>query len=79
MNVGICYANGRGVETDFAKAFIYFEKSANLGLDLAQLNLAICYENGYGTEKNIVKAKYWYGKAANQGNEAAKQALSRLS
>lgn len=62
--VGICYANGKGIFIDYDKVFTYFERVANMELDMEQYDLTVCYEKGIGIAKNMQKAIYWYKKVA---------------
>ena len=69
--MGNCYANGKGIKKDEAKAFEWYKKSAEQGNSDAQLNLGNCYMNGRGVEKDEVKAFEWYQKAAEKRNSYA--------
>ena len=66
-NLGICYANGNGVEKNFSEAVKWWRKAAEQGVALAQGNLGACYNLGYGVEKNPTEAVKWCRKAAEQG------------
>ncbi len=73
--LGDCYRYERGVYKDEAKAFRWYQLSANAGDMWGQYNLAECYRNGIGTAKDEAAAREWYQKSADQGNEWAKKAL----
>lgn len=49
------------------KAFEWYKKAAEKGLDAAQWKLGYMYTLGIGTEKDLNKAIYWRKKAAEQG------------
>ena len=74
-NLGICYANGMGVEKDEEKAVDWFFKAAEQGNANAQYNLGVCYHNGQGVEKDYARAVKSYRKAAEQGNADAQSNL----
>ncbi len=65
-NLGVCYANGKGVEKDVYEAVKWYRKAAEQRYVLAQYNLGVCYENGKGVEKDVYEAVKWYRKAAEQ-------------
>ncbi|MFN7098504.1 MAG: tetratricopeptide repeat protein, partial [Gammaproteobacteria bacterium] len=67
-NLGIMYANGRGVEKDYGEAARWYRKSAEQGFAQAQHSLGWMYENGHGVEKDEAKAVKWYRKSAEQGD-----------
>jgi hypothetical protein len=71
FNLGVRYANGRGVKKDEAKAVFWYQKAADQGNANAQCNLGFCYENGRGVERDMTLALFWYQKAADQGNAIA--------
>jgi TPR repeat protein len=70
-----CYANGIGVDLDYAKAVQYLRQSAGQGYAVAQLELGYCYGRGLGVPKNVATAVQWYRKAADQGNALAQYAM----
>ena len=74
-NLGVCYANGQGVNQDYAKAVIWYEKSAEQGDADAQYNLGNCYFFGRGLSQDYAKAVTWYEKSARQGNADAQNNL----
>jgi TPR repeat protein len=66
-NLGVAYAEGRGVEKDEAEAVRWFRKAAEAGLSDGMYNLGVAYANGRGVEKDEVEAVRWYRKAADAG------------
>ena len=54
--LGFMYANGQGVEQNYAKAVEYYQLAADQGYANAQFNLGIIYEEGQGVEQNYAKA-----------------------
>ena len=60
VEIGLCYANGRGVAMNHSKAFFYFNQAAKSGLASGYLNLGVCYTKGIGTIVNIDKAEECY-------------------
>jgi len=65
-NLGVLYAEERGVPKDEAKAAKLFQQAADAGLAVAQVNLGFCFENGQGVEQDLAKAAEQYQKAASQ-------------
>ena len=70
--------DGDWSNTDYIKAYKYFEKAAYHGHQQAQYFFGLAYEKGIGVEKNISKAYEWYKKSADQGNEYAQYSLYAL-
>ena len=66
-NLGLMYANGRGVQKEPLEAIKWFRKAAKQGLALAQYILGVMYANGQGVKKDPVEGVRWYRKAARQG------------
>ena len=73
--LGTMYEFGSGVAKDYNQAAEWYQKAAQQGLGLAQMNLAELYEK---IEQNYAIAEYWYKEAANQGQAGAKTALERV-
>ena len=67
FNLGVCYANGTGVDVNQLQAFEWYSKSADKGNAKAMHNLGVCYANNM----NKTKAFEWYLKSAEQGNASA--------
>jgi TPR repeat protein len=65
FNVGMIYANGKGVKADISEAMRWYEKAAKQESGASQYNLAqIYYLKGQQGESHAYeKAKYWYEKA----------------
>ena len=67
--VGLFYIDGLGVKKDYAKANLWYEKSANLGHAFGHNNLGDQYEYGLGLEVNLSKAFEHYQKAYDLDDE----------
>ncbi|MDE2958102.1 MAG: tetratricopeptide repeat protein [Bacteroidota bacterium] len=63
-NLGVMYANGRGVSRDEREAWVWFRRSADQGHSKAQFNLAVMYDQGLGVPRNYWEARKWYGRVA---------------
>ena len=74
-NLGVRYANGRGVEQDDGEAVKWYRKAAKQGDAYAQNNLGLRYANGRGVEQDDEEAVKWYRKAVQQGNAYAQNNL----
>ena len=66
-NLGLMYANGRGVLKDYKQAAKWYQKAADQGDADAQYNLGVMYDKGRGVLKDYKQAVKWYQKAADQG------------
>ncbi|MGH7316325.1 MAG: tetratricopeptide repeat protein, partial [Candidatus Rokuibacteriota bacterium] len=62
--LGLRYANGDGVERDYAEAVKWYRRAAEQGVAFAQFNLGVRYANGQGVERDPVQAYHWFGVAA---------------
>ena len=71
-NLGVSYANGEGVEKDYAEAEKWYRKAAEQNFAKAQHNLGISYSQGHGVEKVKTEAYAWFNLAAKTEEEAAK-------
>ncbi len=67
-NLGLMYAEGRGVPQDYAKALKWFRLAAEQGVVAAQFILGVMYENGLGVPQDDAEAVKWYHKAAGAGS-----------
>ena len=62
FNLGVLYAQDKGIKKDMARARDWFRAAAERGDKLAQFNLGISYQ-----DDNKPIARDWLGKAAAQG------------
>ena len=76
--IGLRYAEGRGVTTNLEVALQWFERAANQGLAPAQYRLGSMYEKGQGVRKDLNKARELYLAAADKGNAKAIHNLAVL-
>ena len=65
-NLGVCYANGQGVEKDDAEAVKFYREAAERNNAPAQYNLGNTYFRGQGVETDEVEGAKWLRKAAEQ-------------
>ena len=70
-NLGVMYANGRGVLQDYAEAAYWYRLAADQGLSQAQYNLGLMYAKGEGVPENDAEAVEWFRLAAGQWYAAA--------
>jgi TPR repeat protein len=64
FNLGVMYADGRGVPQDYAVAVAWYRKGADQGDAAAQNNLGWMYFNGQGVPQDYVEAHKWFNLAA---------------
>ena len=69
FNLGLMYAQGRGIGQNYQKALEWYQKVANQEDALAQNMLGMIYKNGEGVPQDYKKAKEWYGKACDNGDQ----------
>jgi hypothetical protein len=74
-NLGVMYANGRGVPQDYGQAVYWYREAADQGHATAQNNLGVMYAEGHGVSQDYSQAVYWYRKAADQGHATAQNSL----
>jgi TPR repeat protein len=74
-NLGIAYANGRGVPKDYVEAVKWVRKAAEQNDVPAQSVLGICYFKGQGVKKDYTEAVKWFRKAAEQNDVRAQNNL----
>jgi uncharacterized protein len=75
LNLGIMYADGRGVAQDHAAAAKWYRKAAEQGHAGAQYNLAFMYRDGRGVAQDYGEALRWFHSAAEQGEIHAQNNL----
>ncbi len=76
--LGLLYANGKGVAKDDAKARQWYEKAAVQGHTEAQVNLGILLMYARGGQQDYKMAVYYLRLAANQGNDLAQRRLGQM-
>ncbi len=75
FDLGMIYADGKGVRLDYAEAIKWHRKAADQGSSNAQYKLGWIYYYSYGVSQDYAKAAKWYRKAADQGNANAQESL----
>jgi TonB family protein len=66
-NIGSLYLNGLGVETNYARALLGFQRAADKGNSDGENSIGFLYEKGW-VKQDYAEAEKWYRKAADQGN-----------
>ena len=81
-NIGVMYANGRGVDQDFNEAINWFRRAAEQGNTSARSNLCqiyihlgVMYANGVGVDQDYEQAFDWFRRAADQRHALAQYNL----
>jgi TPR repeat protein len=77
-NLGVMYADGRGVAQDYGEALRLYQLAAKKGDALAARNLGTMYENEQGVTRDDKEAARYYRLAAERGDSAASAMLDRL-
>lgn len=75
--IGRLYEKGKGVERDFAQAFVWYRKAAEKNHPDSQYRLAVGYAYGLGTKKDEAEALSWLRKAANNNQKRAQKVLAQ--
>lgn len=76
--LGKKYADGDGVEQDYALAMDWYLKAAEAGSAEAMNNVGTMYYNGWGVSVDKKVAREWFEKAAEAGSKKAKENLAVL-
>jgi localization factor PodJL len=76
--IGVRFAEGRGVPANMELAVQWLERAANQGLAPAQYRLGSLFEKGQGVKKDLEKARTLYLAAADKGNAKAVHNLAVL-
>ena len=77
-DLGLMYAEGRGVPQDNAEAARWFRLAADQGHAEAQYDLGIAYVNGRGVPQDEDEAARWFRLAADQGDVRAQTSLGSM-
>lgn len=78
FEIGVRYAEGRGVAPDYATAAIWYERAAQGGIVPATFRLGTLYEKGLGIKKDAEAARRFYLQAAEKGSAKAMHNLAVL-
>jgi len=76
--VGMRYAEGRGVPVNFEAAANWYNRAAQANITPALFRLGTFYEKGLGVKKDIDTATAYYRQAADRGNAKAMHNLAVL-
>src|SRR5260221_251569 len=77
-NLGVLYAEGRGVKKSLRRAMFWFLRAARNGDPLAQFNCGLTYDMGEGVARDAREAVAWYRKAAARGDAWAQCNLGAM-
>lgn len=76
--LGVLYLKGRGLTRNPTEAAALFERAAQNGSSVGDVEYAILLFNGDGVAKNESKAAQYFRRAAAKGNAIAQNRLARL-
>ncbi len=78
FEVGVRYAEGKGVAVNYDEAAKWYERAAHAGIVPAMFRLGALHEKGLGASKDVDTARRYYMQAADQGNAKAMHNLAVL-
>jgi localization factor PodJL len=78
FEIGVRYAEGRGVASDYAEAMKWYERASQGGIVPATFRLGALYEKGLGAKKDLETARRYYMQAAEKGSAKAMHNLAVL-
>lgn len=78
LGLGALYYYGKGVPTDFKKAFELIQKSANNGNMVAEYSMGTIYLKGAGVEQDYKKALEWFLKSAEKNYPSAQNDIGYM-
>jgi localization factor PodJL len=76
--IGVRYAEGKGVAANFDEAAKWYDRAAQAGVVPAIFRLGTLYEKGVGMKKDLDAARRYYVQAAERGNAKAMHNLAVL-
>jgi localization factor PodJL len=76
--IGLRYAEGKGVAANFDEAAKWYDRSAQAGVVPAIFRLGTLYEKGLSVKKDVDIARRYYMQAAERGNAKAMHNLAVL-
>jgi TPR repeat protein len=77
-NIGVAYAEGKGVPRDYGEALKWYRLAANRKFSRAQANLGLMYENGRGVPQDLAEALRWYRIAVRNDDAVAQNNLGAM-
>jgi localization factor PodJL len=77
--IGVRYAEGKGVASNFDEAAKWYERAAQAGVVPAIFRLGTLYEKGLSVKKDVDVARRYYMQAAERGNAKAMHNLAVLA
>jgi localization factor PodJL len=77
--IGIRYAEGKGVPSNFDEAAKWYDRAAQAGVVPAVFRLGTFYEKGLSVKKDVDIARRYYMQAAERGNAKAMHNLAVLA
>jgi localization factor PodJL len=78
FEVGVRYAEGKGVTINYDEAAKWYERAAHAGIVPAMFRLGTLHEKGLGASKDVDTARRYYMQAADRGNAKAMHNLAVL-
>ncbi len=78
FEVGVRYAEGRGVPQSYEEAAKWYDRAAQAGVVPGMFRLGTLYEKGLGLKKDWEVARRYYMQAADRGNAKAMHNLAVL-
>ncbi len=78
FEIGVRYAEGRGVASDYAEAMKWYERASQGGIVPATFRLGALYEKGLGAKRDLETARRYYIQAAEKGSAKAMHNLAVL-
>jgi len=76
--VGVRFAEGKGVSVNYSEAAKWYERAARAGLAPASFRLGALYEKGLGVGRDLDQARANYVRAAERGNAKAMHNIAVL-
>jgi localization factor PodJL len=76
--IGVRYAEGKGVAPDYDQAAKWYDRAAQAGVVPAVFRLGTLYEKGLSVKKDVDIARRYYLQAAERGNAKAMHNLAVL-
>ncbi len=78
FNLGLIYANGRGVAKNDIQALIWYTKAAHQVHARAQANLAFMYATGRAVPQDLITAYMWASLAMTHAKGSTREAAARF-